>query len=138
MKIFEAVSKEVETVGANDSIEQAAKIMAEHDMGFLPVQEHDRLVGTITDRDIVVRCLARGNAGDCAVRAVMTPGVKYCYDDEEIEHVLSNMGASRIRRVPVMNRQTRLVGIASFADVFRRGATGGLGEAFSQVIQPAA
>lgn len=90
--------------------------MAVDDVGFLPVGENDRLVGTITDRDIVVRAVAEGKDGNATVRDVMTKDVKYCFEDEDIEHVAQNMGDIQVRRLPVLNRDKRVVGVVSLAD----------------------
>src|SRR5689334_23764632 len=104
MKVGQAMTRGAHLVKASDSIKQAAKIMAEEDVGFLPVEENDRLVGTLTDRDIVVRCLAKGGNGDARVRDAMTKDIKYCFDDEDVDHVMTNMGDIQVRRLPVMNR----------------------------------
>ena len=84
----------------------------------MPVGENDRLVGMITDRDIAIRAVAQGKGPDTPVRDVMsTEQVLYCYEDEELDHVAKNMGSEQVRRLPVVNRDKRLVGIVSFGDV---------------------
>lgn len=117
MKVGEAMTRGAHLVKSSDTIKQAAQMMAEEDVGFLPVEDNDRLVGTITDRDIVMRCVAKGKAnGKALVRDAMTKDVKYCFEDEDMEHVMTNMGDIKVRRLPVLNRDKRLVGIVAIAD----------------------
>ncbi len=93
-------------------------MMKDIDAGALPVGEYDRLVGMLTDRDITVRAVALGKAPDtCRVREVMSPDIKYLYEDESLEDAARNMGDLQIRRLPVLNRDKRLVGIVSLGDV---------------------
>ncbi|MFC0219883.1 CBS domain-containing protein [Pseudochelatococcus lubricantis] len=116
MQVSEIMSRDIHLVNPDDTIVQVAKMMAENDIGFLPVGENDRLVGTITDRDIVVRYVAGGRNGDARVRDVMTADVKYCFEDEDIDDVTRNMGDIQVRRLPVVNRDKRLTGVVSLAD----------------------
>lgn len=136
MKVADAMTRDVRLVSPNDSIEAIAKIMAADDLGFLPVGENDRLVGTITDRDIVVRALARGMGGDAHVRDVMTQDVKYCFDDAEMTDVVQNMGDIQVRRLPVVNREKRLVGVVSLADAVLKHDPEVVGVAMSGVVEP--
>jgi CBS domain-containing protein len=118
MQIREIMSQPVELVAPDDSIMEAAKAMADCDCGALPVGENDRLVGMITDRDIVTRALARGVAPEeCYVREVMTPDIRYCYEDESVEDAARNMKTLQVKRLPVLNREKRLVGIISLGDL---------------------
>jgi CBS domain-containing protein len=102
-----------------------AKVPAEVDLivaslrrvGALPVQQDDRLVGMITDRDIAVRAVAEGKSPDTPVREVMSQEVLYCFDDQEVKDVTRNMGEVKVRRLPVVNRDKRLVGIISLSDL---------------------
>ncbi|TGS81019.1 CBS domain-containing protein, partial [Mesorhizobium sp. M2D.F.Ca.ET.178.01.1.1] len=93
------------------------------DAGVMPVGENDRLVGMITDRDMVIRGIALGKGPDTKVRDVMSQEVRYCFDDEDVDHVLANMGDLQVRRLPVLNRDKRLVGIISLGDLARKGET---------------
>jgi predicted transcriptional regulator len=112
------MSRNVRVVGPDDTIEEIAKIMARADTGVLPVGEDDRLIGMLTDRDIAVRLVAQGkNPAQTKVREVMTAEVKYCFEDEELEHVAENMAEQRLRRLPVLNREKRLVGMLSIGDL---------------------
>lgn len=116
MQISEIMSRDVHLVNPDETIVQVAKKMAQNDVGFLPVGENDRLVGTITDRDIVLRCVAEGKDGSAKVRDVMTADVKYCFEDDDVDEVTRNMGDNQVRRLPVVNREKRLTGIVSLAD----------------------
>lgn len=117
MKIRDAMTREVRMVRPDQTIREAAQMMAELDIGALPVQDNDRLVGMITDRDIAVRATAQGKNADTRVRDVMSPEIKYCYEDQTIDEVTRNMGEQRLRRLPVLNRNKRLVGILSLGDL---------------------
>ena len=136
MRVSEAMTREVRVADPKQTIRDVARIMAEIDAGAVPVGENDRLVGMITDRDIAVRAIAQGKGPDTPVREVMSSEVKYCYDDEELEHVADNMGENKIRRLPVVNRDKRLVGIVSLGDVARSEKTKVAGEAVRGVSQP--
>jgi len=118
MRVSEAMTREVRVATPGQSIRDVAQIMDEINAGSVPVGENDRLVGMITDRDIAIRAVAQGKGPDTPVRDVMTSEqVLYCYDDEELEQVAKNMSDQQVRRLPVVNRQKRLVGIVSFGDV---------------------
>ncbi len=119
MKVREAMTKSVNIASPDQTIREAAHAMIEIDAGALPVGENDRLVGIITDRDIAVRAVAEGRPPDTPVRDVMSKGVLYCYDDEELDHVAANMSDKKVRRLPVLNRDKRLVGILSVGDLVR-------------------
>src|SRR5213078_112722 len=99
------------------TVQKAAKTMAELDAGVLPVGENDHLIGMITDRDIAICGIAQGKGPKTKVRDVMTEDVKYCFDDQEVEEVTRNMADIQVRRLPVLNRDKRLVGILSLGDV---------------------
>ena len=117
MKVNEAMTRDVRVCDPGHSIRDCAKTMAEIDAGALPVGENDRLVGMITDRDIAVRAVAAGKGPDTEVQEVMSSEVLYCFEDDEIERVAENMADMRVRRLPVVNRDKRLVGIVSLADL---------------------
>jgi CBS domain-containing protein len=111
--------------------------MADIDAGAVPVGENDRLVGMITDRDIAVRAVAQGKGPDAKVREVMSEEVQYCFEDEDLDEVARNMGEIQVHRLPVVNRDKRLVGIVSLGDIARRGAPGNTtGEALSGISRP--
>src|SRR3954468_409453 len=117
MQVAEAMTRDVRVVAPDQSIIDAARSMAECDCGVLPVAEGDRMVGMITDRDIVIRALAAGKSGDTRIRDVMSDQVKYCFEDEDLDDVAQNMADLQIRRLPVVSRDKRLVGILSLGDI---------------------
>ena len=123
MKISEVMARDAKLAKPNDTVQQAAKLMKDCDCGVLPVADGDRLVGMITDRDIAVRCVAEGKGPDAKVRDAMTEEVKYCFEDEEVSHVCENMSEIQVRRLPVMDRNKRLVGIVSLSDLAHKQAT---------------
>jgi CBS domain-containing protein len=114
------MTRDVKICTPGQSIREVAKTMAEIDAGSLPVGENDRLIGMITDRDIAIRGVAQGKGPDTPVREVMSEHVHYCYDDEDLTRVAAGMADVRVRRIPVVNRQKRLVGILSLGDVARK------------------
>jgi len=121
MRVSEAMTREVRVANPGQSIREVAKIMAEIDAGAMPVGDNDRLVGMITDRDIAIRAVALGKGPDTPVRDVMsTEQVLYCYEDEELDHVAKNMSEQQVRRLPVVNREKRLVGIVSLGNLAQR------------------
>jgi len=118
MQIQQIMSHDVVIASPEDTVQAAAKKMAEIDAGVLPVAEDDKLVGMITDRDIVIRAVAKGSApGKCKVRDVMSSEVKFCYEDESVDDLARNMSTLQVKRLPVLNRQKRLVGIVSLGDL---------------------
>jgi len=120
MRIADIMTKDVRVASPDDAVATVAREMADNDIGFLPVGDNDRLVGMITDRDIVVRCVADGRDDRTRVAEIMTVDVKYCFDDEEVSDVARNMSDEQIRRMPVVDRNKRLVGIVSLADAARQ------------------
>ena len=117
MKIADVMTKDVHLVRPDQTLRDAAMMMFDDDIGAVPVTDHDRLVGMVTDRDIAIRAVAQGKGPDTKVREIMTEQVKYCFEDEDLDHVSKNMADIQMRRLPVMNRQKRLVGIVSLGDL---------------------
>ena len=136
MKIAELMTADVEVVSPDDTLHTAAKMMADLNAGVLPVGENDRLVGMITDRDIAVRAVARGLGPDTKIREVMSQEVMYCFDDEELDDAAQNMGGIKVRRLPVLNRDKRLVGIISLSDLTRREDAKRIGTAIADISSP--
>jgi CBS domain-containing protein len=136
MKVVDVMTREVRIASPDESLCDIAGAMAEDDIGFMPVGENDRLVGSITDRDIVTRAVAAGKDGTARVRDVMTRDVRYCYQDEPLEHVVANMGDNKVRRLPVVDRDKRLVGVVSLADAALGPLPRSAGEALSRVVEP--
>ena len=136
MRVSEAMTRDVRVANPGQSIRDVAKIMAEIDAGSMPVGENDRLVGMITDRDIAIRAVAKGKGPDTPVRDVMSKEVKYCFEDEDLEHVAKNMGDIQVRRLPVVSRDKRLVGIVSLGDVAQNEDSETTGATTAGVSQP--
>jgi len=136
MLVKEAMSRDVKTVGPDEQIQEAARIMLDMDVGALPVGEDDRLVGMITDRDIAIRCVAKGRGPDAKVREIMSDEVKYCFADQDIEQVAQNMAQIQVRRLPVLDRDKRLVGIVSLGDIATIAGGMEAGEALSGISLP--
>jgi CBS domain-containing protein len=134
MKVSEAMTAEVKTVNPQEPISKAAKLMAESECGAIPVGENDRLVGMVTDRDIAVRAIAQGKGSDTPIRDVMSQGICYCFEDQEINDVASHMASEKVRRLPVLNKDKRLVGILSLGDIaMAKGHTGTSGQALGRI-----
>ncbi|MFT3726741.1 MAG: CBS domain-containing protein [Terricaulis sp.] len=136
MQIKDIMTPSVRTVSPTDTLRDAALIMAEADIGALPVAEGDRLTGMVTDRDIAIRGVALGKHGDAAVSEVMSNEVLYCFNDESAAAVSSNMGDLQVRRLPVLDRDKRLVGIVSLADLACSADTESAGEALGAITRP--
>jgi CBS domain-containing protein len=137
MKVREAMTRDVRLARPDQSIREIARLMAELDIGAVPVEENDRLVGMITDRDIAVRAVAEGRSPDTKVRDVMSREVKYCFEDQSIDEVTRNMADIRVRRLPVVNRDKRLVGILSLGDLaIDATAQDEAGEALGGISRP--
>lgn len=136
MQVQELMTRDVAIISAWDNIRAAARRMAELDVGVLPVGDEDRLVGMITDRDIVVRGVAEGKDVTARVKEVMTPGVKYCFQDQEIDEISANMADIQVRRLLVLDRDKRLVGILSLGDMTACGEADCVAEALSGISRP--
>jgi CBS domain-containing protein len=136
MLVSEVMTSDVRLASPEQSIRDAASLMAECDCGVLPVGDGDRLVGMITDRDIVVRAIAAGKSADTKVRDVMSKEVLYCFEDAEIEEVASNMADIKVRRLPVLNGKKRLVGILSLADIAMADGPDSSGIALCGISEP--
>jgi CBS domain-containing protein len=119
------------------SIRKAAQMMAEIDAGALPVGEGDRLVGMITDRDIAVRAVAAGKSPNTPVGDIMSSEVCYCFEDQDLDEIADNMSDIKVRRLPVVNRQKRLVGILSLSDMaLSDGHDGAVADALTSISAP--
>lgn len=117
MRISDVMTRDVQSVTPQQNIRDAASLMARIDSGALLVHENDRLVGMLTDRDIAIRAVAAGRDGQTPVGEVMTHGVRYCFADEDVSHVARNMADIQVRRLPVLDREKRLVGVVSLGNI---------------------
>jgi CBS domain-containing protein len=122
MRISEIMTRDPELIEPNATIRDAAKRMKNEDIGALPIGENDRLIGMVTDRDIAVRAVAEErDPASTTVRDVMSEKIYYCFDDDDIEEVARCMADNQVRRLPILNRDKRLVGIVSLADIAQTG-----------------
>lgn len=117
-QIREIMSTDLKIASPEDTIEKAAKLMAATNCGVLPVGKNGRLLGVVTDRDITLRAVSKGNAPNrCTVREVMSSRVRYVFEDEATHTAAHSMSKLQVRRLLVLNRQKRLVGIVSLSDL---------------------
>jgi CBS domain-containing protein len=119
MKVKEAMHKGVDWVAPDTPLVDLAKLMRQHDIGAIPIGENDRLVGMVTDRDIVCKGLAEDDfdASRATARDVMTPGIHCCSEDDDLAKAVRHMETLKIRRLPVINKSKRMVGILSLGDI---------------------
>jgi CBS domain-containing protein len=130
------MTRDVRIVDPGDTLEVAAHLMADIDAGVLPVGKDDRLIGIVTDRDIALRGVGQGRGPGARVGDVMSPEVRYCFIDEDADAVLENMGEIQVRRLPVLDRDKRLVGIVSISDLAGNGEAAQAGEALREIARP--
>jgi CBS domain-containing protein len=136
MMVREAMTRDVRVASPDETIQQAAHIMEDLDAGVLPVGDNDRLVGMITDRDIAIRGIAHGKGPNATVREIMSTEVKYCFEDQDLEEVADNMGELQVRRLPVVDRDKRLVGILSLGDIATCRENAPAGDALGRISRP--
>jgi len=125
MKVKEVMHKGVDWVGPDTPITELAKLMRQHDVGSIPIGENDKLIGMVTDRDIVCNGLAQ-NGFDlrrATARDVMTEGIHCCREDDDLAKAVRHMEALKIRRLPVINKSKRMVGILSLGDLSSSAST---------------
>jgi len=135
--ISEVMTRDVRTLSPDESVTHAAQVMDELDVGVIPVCEGDELVGVVTDRDIVLRGVAQGLEPDSTPLAeVMSEDICTCYDDEDVDEVVDRMRQEQIRRVPVLNRSDRLVGIVSLGDIAVKESDVTAGIALEEISEP--
>jgi CBS domain-containing protein len=137
MKVQDIMSSSVYSARSADSIAQAARSMADNDVGFLPVLEGAKLVGLVTDRDIAVRAVAAGIDPDAAVRRIMSTDVTSCTASDEIDDVLEIMSNEQVRRLPVCNESKEVIGIVALADAAKRDPDKReVAEALAEICEP--
>lgn len=136
MKVNECMTREVRIVDPAETLQDASRIMAEFDTGFLPVGEDDRLIGIVTDRDIAIRAVANGREPGTRIREVMSDEVLYCFADDDCEEALANMAELQVRRLPVIDHDKRLVGIVSISDLAVNGESPEIAETIVDIARP--
>ena len=136
MKIREIMSSDVQCTKPDNTLTEAAGLMRQLDTGAVPVCDHDRLAGMLTDRDIAIRAVADGRDPNAtSVRDVMSPGVVYVFEDQSVEDAAHLMEEKQIRRLPVLNRNKRMVGIVSLGDLAVQSQPSFGGEALREISQ---
>ncbi len=120
MKIKDIMEEKVKLIQPGTTLKEAAEYMREYDCGYLPVGENDRLIGAVTDRDIVIRSIAAGhNPNDTTVKDIMTENVQYCFEDDDVTAAADRMKSEQIRRLIVLNSEKRMTGVVSLGDIAR-------------------
>ena len=118
MNISQVMTPAVKIISPMDSLQSAALLMRENDFGLLPVEDGDRLIGMLTDRDITIRAVAEGlSPAETEVQEVMSTEVEFIFDDYPVEEAARYMSELQVRRLPVVDRDHRLVGIVSLGDI---------------------
>lgn len=135
MKVKDAMHKGVNWVSPDTPITEIAKLMCEHDIGAIPIGENDRLIGMVTDRDIVCKGLAqeRFDLHQATARDVMSPGIHCCREDDDLAKAVRHMESLKVRRLPVVNKNKRMVGILSLGDISRSAPSDLLSECVKSV-----
>jgi CBS domain-containing protein len=136
MKISEVMTRDVATVQADQTAQEAANFMLTGDAGSIPVTDGDKLIGMITDRDIAVRGVAKGHGPDTLVRDLMTSGLICARADDNVDEVATKMSEAQVRRLPVIDDSENLVGIVSLGDLSRETEGEAAHEALEGVSQP--
>ena len=119
MKVSEVMTRDVQTVRADQPVQEAASFMLSSDAGSIPVMDGERLIGMITDRDIAVRGVAKGHGPDTPVGDLMTGDLVVVRFDDDIEDVATRMSDAQVRRLPVIDQDEKLCGIVSLGDLSR-------------------
>lgn len=118
MKVSEIMTSNVQFINKSKTVHEAAKVMKDKCIGAIPVEDNNKLVGMITDRDIAINLVAQNKApSTCTVSECMNEGIKYCFEDDDIKDVTKQMSEFNIRRMPVMSREKKLVGIVTLGDI---------------------
>ncbi len=137
-KLKDLMSPDVKVISPDMSIQEAAIQMLEGDFGMLPVGENDRMIGTITDRDIAIRAVAEGKDNSTTVREIMSEGIAWVYEDQSVEDAAKLMSERQVRRLPVVDRNKRLVGIVALGDfAVESSEIRPAAEALSEISKPA-
>ncbi|HVI34362.1 CBS domain-containing protein [Phenylobacterium sp.] len=136
MRISEIMSRDVKVARPQDTIQDVARRMVEIDAGVMPVCDGDRLQGMVTDRDIVVRAVSEGRSFQTPVSEVMTPDVECCYEDDDIGEAADRMAELQVRRLAVVDRDKRLVGIVALGDIARQAKDKTTGQTLEEISEP--
>jgi len=133
MRVRDVMSKDVQIARPGDTIQDIAKRMRDGDFGFMPVADEERLIGTITDRDLTIRALAAGAAPTAPVSEFISRDAQSAWADDDLKTVLDAMSSKKIRRLPVLDKNSRLVGVVSLGDLSTRVKEKYAGEALEGI-----
>ncbi len=137
-QLKDLMTRDVKVVSPDMTIGEAAREMRAGDFGMMPVGENDRMIGTISDRDIAIRAVAEGMDSDTKVRDVMSEGVSWAFEDDSVEQAAKIMSERQVRRLPVVDRNKRLVGIVALGDfAVDSSEIRPAAEALSEISKPA-
>lgn len=137
MQVRQVMSTQCVTIPADTSVDEAAAVMRDNDVGMLPVLSMaGTLVGVITDRDIAMRCVAAHRPADTVVSEMLSGDVECCHDDDSLQAAAARMGEARLRRMPVLDHDRHLVGVIGLADVGAAGGAERLHETFQRITTP--
>ena len=137
-KLKDLMSRDVQIISPDGTIKEAAQQMLKGNFGMMPVGENDRMIGTISDRDIVIRAVAEGKYPSTKVREIMSEGIVWAYEEDSVDDAAKLMGDRQIRRLPIVNADKRLVGIVALGDFAVESADIEIaGEALSEISKPA-
>jgi len=136
VQIKEIMTPDVEVASPDDTLHTAARMMADLDVGVLPVGKDDRLVGMITDRDIAVRGVAEGHGPDTPVSDLMSNDVVAARIDDDVDEIAIRMSEAQVRRLPVIDEQERLCGIVSLGDLTQKAEDGTAELAMEGITEP--
>jgi CBS domain-containing protein len=118
MKIKDIMKSKVKLIQPDTTLKEAAEYMKELDCGYLPVGQNDRIIGAITDRDIIIRGIAPGHSpSDAMVKDIMTEKVHYCFEDDDVKVAAERMKTKQVRRLIVLNKEKRMTGVVSLGDI---------------------
>ncbi len=136
-KLKDLMSRDVQIISPDGTIKEAAQHMRKGNFGMMPVGENDRMIGTISDRDIVIRAVAEGKDPSTKVREIMSEGIVWAYEEDSVDDAAKLMGDRQIRRLPIVNADKRLVGIVALGDFAVVSADIEVaGEALSEISRP--
>jgi CBS domain-containing protein len=139
MQVKDIMTKNIHFIKSDTSLMEAAREMRDKDIGSIPIEENDKLVGMLTDRDAVIMAVAEGkDPKNTSVKEVMSNKVLYCYEDDSCEDCAENMARNKVRRLPVMNKEKRLVGIVTLGDLAVRHEKPIAHEAHKAICMPKA
>lgn len=137
MNVKECMTSDVEIVAPHTSLVEVARKMKEGDFGAMPICDGKKLLGMITDRDIVIRAIAEGkDVNNVEVRQVMSDQILYCFEDQDVEEAAEIMSKNQIRRLPVVSRDKSLVGMIALGDIAQSSEDEAAEDALTQISKP--